>query len=205
MTSDHSPCFFQTKWHKPFLITISIFDNHGNGKYPRFWCLKIRRQWHKALWLAYMMWNHLILIIFMGEWLKNFSGRPDNQVTILKDTAPLYSFALATIILRGFFLPFTSLRYKRIIIIIIIIIIISCSSDPFVLEVTLQTTLTLQCNYLYVNCAFLSFFFHISLWQAFFFKHWFRWSSRLEDLSFSTITNKKFIIFPMEEFCCITV
>ena len=63
----------------------------------------------------------------------------DNQVTILKDIAPLYSFALATIILRGFFLPFTSLRYK-IIIIIIIIIIISCSSDPFVLEVTLQTT-----------------------------------------------------------------
>ena len=62
----------------------------------------------------------------------------DNQVTILKDIAPLYSFALATIILRGFFLPFTSLRYK--IIIIIIIIIISCSSDPFVLEVTLQTT-----------------------------------------------------------------
>ena len=56
----------------------------------------------------------------------------------MKDTAPLYSFALATIILRGFFLPFTSLRYKRII--IIIIIIISCSSDPFVLEVTLQTT-----------------------------------------------------------------
>ena len=64
----------------------------------------------------------------------------------MKDIAPLYSFALATIILRGFFLPFTSLRYKRIIIIIIviviiiIIIIISCSSDPFVLEVTLQTT-----------------------------------------------------------------
>ena len=63
----------------------------------------------------------------------------------MKDTAPLYSFALATIILRGFFLPFTSLRYKSIIIIIIviviiIIIIISFSSDPFVLEVTLQTT-----------------------------------------------------------------
>ena len=54
----------------------------------------------------------------------------------MKDTAPLYSFALVTIILRGFFLPVTSLRNK-IIIIIIIIVIISCSSDPFVLEVTL--------------------------------------------------------------------
>ena len=56
----------------------------------------------------------------------------------MKDTAPLYSFALVTIILRGFFLPVTSLRNK--IIIIIIIVIISFSSDPFVLEVTLQTT-----------------------------------------------------------------
>ena len=74
---------------------------------------------------------------FNGGMIEKISQeRPDNQVTILKDTAPLYSFALTTIILRGFFLPVTSLRNK-IIIIIIIIVIISCSSDPFVLEVTL--------------------------------------------------------------------